>query len=139
MPVSIDVYQQPNLIYLISTGVITDADSAVVFETYATHPNAQPGQNILNDMSALKESRIDYAKRMRLQSVMEPILSMGGGTRRYVMYAPNERALALAENYITFWQPVPQMELMLAKSEPEALGLLGLDYMTFDALRADAR
>jgi len=139
MPVSIDVYQQPNLIYLISTGVITDADSAVAFETYATHPNAQPGQNILNDMSALKESRIDYAKRMRLQSVMEPILSMGGGTRRYVMYAPNERALALAENYITFWQPVPQMELMLAKSEPEALGLLGLDYMTFDALRADAR
>ena len=139
MPVSIDVFQEPSLIYLVSTGVITDADSSVAFETYATHPNARPGQNILNDLSALKESRIEYAKRMRLQSVMEPILSMGGERRRYVMFAPNERAKALAENYMTFWQPVPQMDLMIAGFEAEALDLLDLEYSSFDALRAKAR
>lgn len=139
MPVAISVFTKPNLVFLESTGVITDADSAVAFETYATHPKAQPGQNILNDLSKLKESRIDYAKRMRLQSVMEPILTLGDSPRRYVMYAPNERSHGLSENYIAFWQPVPQIELLVAKTEPEALGLLGLEYRSFEALRANAR
>ena len=138
MPVSIEVFVNPSLIFLTSTGVITDADSAVAFETYATHPNARPGQNLLNDLSALKESRIDYPKRMKLQSVMEPILAMGNQPRRYVMFAPTPRTRALAEGYRSFWDAVPQIDLTIAQNEASALAALDLPYTTFKALRDHA-
>ena len=131
MPLEISILEKMDLMFMRSHGLVTDADSIAAFETYATHPAARPGQNMLNDMSGFEESRIDYQKRMALHSIMEPILTMGGMGRTYVMYVPNGRSAQLAQNYLRFWEAVPLIDVHLTASESEALRILKLPYTSF--------
>lgn len=126
MPMKIDVLDEYDLMFLRTSGTIEDEDSLGAFETYATHPNARAGQNILNDMTGFLESRITYQERMALHNVMEPILTMGNKPRTYVMYAPSPTAQRLARKFVQFWEAVPSITVHVVSDEAEALRILNL-------------
>lgn len=136
MALEISVLQKADLMYMRATGDISDDDSLAAFETYATHPHARAGQNMLADLSGLQNAHIDYSKRMSLHAIMEPILTLGPKKRTYVIYAPTERSLTLGRNFLRFWQAVPQIDTHLCTSERETLRILNLQYSSLSAMLA---
>ena len=132
MPMSVQVLQDHNLLILKATGLLTVKDIRTAFETYATHPQARPGQHIINDLSRLTEAQIDYDRRLQLQTTMEPILALNTAPRTYVMYAPTKQSRDLAETLTRgYWASTPGITMALVETEAQALQLLDLPYDSF--------
>lgn len=133
MPTFVSILDHLNLVMIRSHGRLTDCDARAAFETYATHPLARPGQNMLHDMTDVTAAQVTYSERMALQSAMEPILTMGQKLRTYVMLAPNPTARRVAETYLPFWDAVPAMDVRIAGDYDAALVLLHLSPTDVDS------
>lgn len=136
MPFSFHISPDRNLAYYQGRGVITCADAVGLFESYATHPDACSGQNILCDLTGLREVRMDMDDRLRLQARMEPVLAAGGKPRLYVMYAPTAISQKLAETFAEFWDAAPLITVTVVRCKTRAAQILSLPLSIFETMQS---
>lgn len=136
MPFVYHIAPDYNLAFYQGRGVITCSDAVGLFESYATHPEACSGQNILCDLTDLREVRMDLDDRLRLQARMEPVLAAGGKPRLYVMYAPTALSQRLAETFAEFWEAAPLITVSVVRCKTKTAHILRLPLNIFDLMQA---
>ena len=109
-------------------------DLTNAFETYATHPDAKPGQHLLNDISDYLGSRFDDTTRLVIQSKYEPVLSIGDRIRKVLLVAPRAGARSPAETFARLWNTSPYFKVMITRTEKEAFVQLKLPYTSIAQL-----
>lgn len=139
MPFHYRIFPDENLVYYRGEGIVTGADAENLFEQYATHPDAASGQNILADLRALSEVRMDMNDRLRLQARMEPVLSAGGKKRHYVMFAPTALSQKLAETFREFWSSAPLIKVVVVTQESAVSRVISLPNGGLQTLAARLR
>jgi len=134
MAIHLTIFTSHDLIVMRWVGEIDDTQSAGALQTYATHPEARPGQNILSDMSGITHGYFDLPKRLALQTSLDRVLSTGAKPRTIVYYAPHAASQRLATQYARLWESTPMISAHVVTNETEALRLLELPYETISAL-----
>lgn len=126
MAIHLKIVNAHDLIVMRWVGVIDDSHSADALQTYATHPDARPGQNILSDMTGITQGHFDLTKRLALQASLDRVLSTGEKPRTFVYYAPHKTAQRLASQYARLWDATPLIKAHVVDDEAKALQLLDL-------------
>lgn len=128
MAIHLTIVNEHELIVMQWVGEIDDSDSAGALQSYATHPDARAGQNILSDMSGITHGYFDLPKRLALQTSLDRVLSTGEKPRTIVYYAPHDTSQRLATQYAKLWESTPLITAHVVSDEAEALNLLNLPY-----------
>lgn len=124
MSIDLDILLQRNLVTMVWSGIVNDDQSAEALQTYATHPDARIGQDILSDMSRVEIGYFDLPKRLALQASLDRVLGLGDKNRTIVYFAPTPQSQELANQYAALWDATPSVTAHVTDSETEALALL---------------
>jgi hypothetical protein len=139
MPVSFRILPERGLVFVRYTGFAVLDESSQVFGQYAAHPDFQPGQKQLVDLSGVTGMERDYVKLFALQARKADAFLGTGAQTLLVYFAPTPIAMDLAEAIIRSWEPSGAVIPLIQEDESDALKLLGQPERSFEELLQGAR
>ncbi|KCV83389.1 hypothetical protein ATO10_01470 [Actibacterium atlanticum] len=134
MPVSFRIFPRRGLVYVRYDGVAQIDETSEAFAAYAQHPDCQPGQKQLVDLTHLTGYDEDYVKLMQVQAQKADVLAQGPVETLMIYHATTDIALRVAHLAKRSWQDVAGMVTVVTQDEAEALSLLGQSERSFSAL-----
>ncbi|MAM61186.1 hypothetical protein [Maritimibacter sp. UBA3975] len=126
MPVQFRILPEINLTYVEYTGRMVVQESVDVFRAYLRHPDFRPGQKHLIDLSGVTDWERDYAEIMSMQAMTAEGLYDPAHPTVVVAVAPTKMTRTVANLVNRTWDRVNGVRFLAARSEEEALELLGL-------------
>jgi len=125
MPVTFQILTERSLVYVNMSGLVSADESFEVFGEYVQHKDYRPPQNQLIDMSDVTDVDQNFPKLMEMQAQKADAM-VGGETETLLVYlAPTDVAFALASTILKSWQGLDGVIARVARTEEQALDILG--------------
>ena len=134
MSLSYQILPELNLVYVRYWGVCTIAETMEVFGQYAADPQFRPAQKHLIDLAQVVEYERTFPAMSQLQARKADTLMLSKRPTIMVYYAPNRLSQTMARNILKSWDGLGAVVGRTARSEREALDMLGIGSDSFDAL-----
>lgn len=127
MPVSFRILPDHGLVYVRYEGIAKFEDTIEAFGAYMAHPNCQPGQKQLVDMTRMTGFERDYGKLMAMQAQkLEQFTAQGAETLLVYLVPETDEIGDLARLIVRSWDALDGVVPLIQTNEAEALQLLGL-------------
>lgn len=134
MSVQFRIMPDIGLVYIRYPRRLSLDESGAAFNDYHSHPDFRPGQKQLIDISDVVEWDEDFTKLLALQARKADAFHQPPHTTLIAMIAPCERTQKLANWISRSWDGIDTVAYLVAKSEAEALELLGIRAHSVDQL-----
>lgn len=134
MPIDVRILAKRGLVYVRYVGYIRFPDTVKAFGAYMQHPDMQPGQKQLVDLSRVTDWDKDFTQLLKIQAQKADAFVGAGHETHFVYYAPTEHTQQLARVVLRSWEDVPGVIPLLSQTEADALHVLGQPEETIDAM-----
>lgn len=125
MSIAYQILPDLDLVYVQYSGVAGVIETFASYTDYLADPDHRPGQKQLIDLSQVLGFEKNYASLLMLHAVKARALSPSPVETLMVYYAPSDRTFAMARLAAQSWSGVGNISPRIARSEAEALALLG--------------
>jgi hypothetical protein len=132
MPVTFRILPDHALVLVSYEGVTTMRESFSCFEAYLAHPDHDPNQRHLIDLSRLDDMRMDYPTMFLFQARKAEIFMAAERPVTMVYLAPNDSTLRLARRLQRSWDGLDGAIARIAIDWPGAMDILGLQRTALD-------
>ncbi len=139
MPLNFRILSQHNLVYVSCTGRVTVDQVLTAFKSYATHPDFEPGQTQLLDLSNVTDYERDFTKIMSLQAQQTDVYLKTENRPFLLFIAPNELTRGMAMTAVRSWQDLDGVIPLVLSSLAEALEVLSLQDLSRESLLESAQ
>lgn len=138
MPISFQVLKSRALVFVQYQGIAGIDEAMKAFADYAKHPDCQPGQKQLVDLSKVKGVEKDFIKLMELQAQKADVFMKGSAETLIVYFAPTVEGRTIAEMILRSWEPFNNVVPIVIDDEAESLAILGQKETSFSELLTSA-
>jgi lipid A disaccharide synthetase len=126
MPVNFQIYPKRGLVLARFTGHILLEECLSSAQAYAAHPDANPMQNQLIDLSGITSHERDFVKLMSTMAQLPDHLLQKGPQPMVVYIAPTRLSQEITSTILRSMSGVPGLVVRVAEDEAQAMDILGL-------------
>ncbi|MGH1369281.1 MAG: hypothetical protein ACRBCL_11760 [Maritimibacter sp.] len=138
MALTFQILPGEGIVYVKYTGVMTVQESFAQLAAYQAHPDFRPTHKHLVDLADITDFERNFPEIIRLQATKVEMVSAAPTPTLLAYYAPNAMAQAAARAALKSWEGLSHVIPLLAKSESEALSLIGSSATSLDVLLQSA-
>lgn len=125
MSITYQILRDLDLVYVRYSGIAGVIETFASYTDYLADPDHRPGQKQLIDLSQVLGFEKNYASLLTLHAVKARALTPSPVETLMVYLAPSDRTFAMAQLAAQSWSGVGNINPGIARSEAEALALLG--------------
>ncbi len=126
MPVSFRILKSHKLVYVRYEGHANIDETIASFGQYASHPDCEPGQNQLIDLSGLTGYDKDFARMMETQAQKADVFLADGAQPMVVYLSPTKISQKMSAMIVKSWEPFVAIIPIIVQSVSEACDILGV-------------
>lgn len=138
MPVSFQIYPSRGVVLARFSGHILLEDCLASAKAYSEHPDANPAQNQLIDLSGITSYEADFVKMMSTMAQLPDHLLRPGAEPMIVYISPTRLSQEITTTVLRSMSGVAGVVVRVAEDEAQALEILGLAERAVSALPAGA-
>lgn len=136
MPVNFQIFPDRNLVLARFSGHVLLADCLSSAKAYSEHPDANPLQNQLIDLSNVVSYERDLVQIMSVMARLPDHLLKPGSNPMVIYVAPHHVAQEIAGLVMKSMQGIGGLVVRMFDDEAKALEVLGQRERSFSALQA---
>ena len=136
MPVTFQIYPSRSVVLARFTGHILLEDCLSSAKAYSEHPDANPMQNQLIDLSGITSYEADFVKMMSTMAQLPDHLLRQGAEPMIVYISSTKVSQEITTKVLRSMSGVAGVVVRVAEDEAQALEILGLAERSLGALPA---
>jgi hypothetical protein len=134
MAVSFRILSALGVVYVRYEGMVEMRDTLSAFDDYRAHPDFQPGQKQLVDLTQVTGWNEDFVQLMQAQAKKAEAFTGNNAQTLIVYLAPTPAGQKLARYAMRSWETFPAVVPMIQEKEQPALSILGIPYDSISQL-----
>ena len=136
MPVTFQIFPSRGVVLARFSGHILLEDCLSSAKAYAEHPDANPMQNQLIDLSGITSYEADFVKMMSTMAQLPDHLLRPGAEPMIVYISPTQLSQEITTTVLRSMSGITGVIVRVAEDEAQALEILGLAERAVSALPA---
>lgn len=138
MALTFQILPERGIVYVKYTGFLRLSESFDRLAEYRASPDYSPAQKHLVDLTEITDFERDFTKIMQLQATKIEMVANDITPTILTYYAPTKIGQAAARTALKSWEGLPHVVPLMAKTESQALSLIGAGVESLDALLQSA-